>query len=1350
MCRRCVLLCLAWLCLYLTAAPVAAAEGTDPGMDNLVAWWKLDDGPGSTTVADSSGNGRHGKFPSATGHPASDDPKWVVDHEGGMSLRFDGTDYVRCGGGKNQGPHADPNDLGSCTNPPTWADFDGESFTIAAWVKEINSNNWATFVGKGERAYKLQMLFARTLVNWAYPRTPAGGYAAGDAQDNVWNHIAGMWDNDQEYASIWVNGELAGTRTDWVDIVTNPSDTNYDPDAPGRRIDSDCEVTLGARVNEDWGTTGDEDNRRFKKCGCPQPTGQPYVGTAMDGLLSDVRMYNRLLTGDEMLYLFTLGFAQATRPDPRHESVLDEAPPVLSWTPGEGATSHKVYFGENLADVTAGAAGTLLGSPDGNTLSLNQSLEPGKVYYWRVETVNPDGTVAGDVWSFELKKTKASAPNPPDGMKWVDPNTTLTWEPGVDATMAVVYFSENRDDVVSGQGATMVADNEHDPGLLNPQTSYYWRVDSQTPDKIIQGDVWSFTTKGPDVGGLLGSYFNNQNLQGNPVLTRIEGPLAFEWQNASPEPDVVAEDEFSARWEGLLEVPITDTYMIMARKDDGAACWIDGEVVFYDMLASWGISEVKGFVKLEAGKHDIVVEYFDVGYNAQIELLWSTESIPMQTVPIQALSAPPKASSPRPADGAVDVAVEDLTLMWSAGHKAAKHQVYFGQDRDAVAAGDPSVDMGLVDETKFTPKAERGQMYYWRIDEVNDLDPESPWVGDIWSFTTAPFVVLDDFETYGAESPYLVFSKWQDKWGLQDVVDNQWVELAQGNGSGGQLGTLYAPYVETADVHGVSGQSLPLAYDHNDVFDYSEGTRWFDPSKNFTEDDGATLGVWFKGRQPPTSNVTYTDGKFTLEVSGSDIGGTHDEFIFAYQSVETADLIARVDEQEATNGWAKAGVMVRSGLYDDSAYIFCFVTPQNGVVVEMRGSDGGNQSGLVAQIQVANAPHWVRIQRNGTGAIICWQREDGGEWQELYRTVLFFDTPPYMGLAMTSHTSSEVNTTVFSNVTMDDTPLTLADVDYKEIGVPFNTPAPLYIAVKDEAGNQAKVEYVPEDPAVSPTNIREWTEWLISLSELAAQNAALDLTKITRLTLGVGPQADADPEGAGVMLYDDIRIYNSSHLAPTTGVRVVEDFETYGDQAELDAIWVDHQALNGEVTRTLLTSDGMENSHYMQWDYHSYGDGPPKRDNSESVMIFDAPIDFASYGESFKLRLSLRRRPGSDRVGLIYMKFYQGGTANDPSFLSGEAWIVKNDSNWYPNGYAPIGNTVEGGQPWATDVDLLTDGQWSTVEILPENIIPGWGGNPQTFEGLIEVTGMVIGSSEGQSETQGTIDVDSIEIVYEP
>jgi hypothetical protein len=1101
-------------------------------MDNLVAWWMLNDGPGNTTVADSSGHGRDGKFPSVTGHPASSDPKWYVDHEGGICLRFDGTDYVRCGGGKNQNYQGDPNDLDACSDPPTWADFEGESFTIAAWVKEVQFNNWATFVGKGERAYKLQKLFARTQVHWAFPRTPAGGQAAGLVRKNRWHHIGAMWDDEQEHASIWVNGKQVGTLA-WVDNVTDPTNDNYDPAASGRHIDNDCEVTLGARLNEDWGTTGDEDNRAFKKCGCPTPTGQPYVGTAMDGMLSDVRMYNRLLTADEMLYLSTLGLPQATQPQPRNESILEASPQTLSWFPGEGTVSQTVYFGENLEDVTVGADGTRLGTADANTLTLDLPLEVGKTYYWRVETTNAEGVVAGDVWYFELKSTQATAPSPPDGMKWMDPNTTLTWEPGLDAQTNVVYFSQNRADVENGVAGKNAADSTHNPGDLAEDTTYYWRIDSKSDGTTVPGPVWSFTTKGPDVGGLLGSYFNNQQRQGNPVLTRVEGPIAFDWGDASPEDGLVTVDDFSVRWEGILEVPVTDTYMIVAIKDDAAACWIDGEVVFYDMLASWGISEAKGFVELEAGKHEIIVEYFDVGFSAQIELLWGTDSIPLQTIPIQALSAPPKASSPRPADGAVEVAVEDLILTWSAGNKAAQHRVYFGTDHDAVAAGDPSVDAGLADETQFVPQGiQRGQTYYWRIDAVNDVDPESPWTGDVWTFTTAPFVVLDNFDNYGTESPYVVFSKWQDELGLWDIVDGAWIELSPGNGTGALIGgTRPAPYVETVDIHGATGQSLPLAYDHNDVVNVSEGIRWFDPPKDFTQDDGTILGLWFKGRQRPTSSVSYADGSFTMEVAGSDIAGSRDEFIFAYKNLVTADLSARIDAQENTNSWAKAGVMLRSSLADDAAYIYCFITPLSGAVVELRTSDGGIQSGQFGQVVDVNAPHSVRIQLTSTGQITCWQRADGEDWQEMVQMPnTFLPTSFYAGLAMTSHDSAEVNTSVFSNVTLDGTALTLADVETKEIGVPFNTPAPIYVTLEDAAGAEATVDY-PENPNGLPTNIVTWTEWPIPLSDFTDKNPALDLTRITRLKLGIGPEPAGDPEGAGEMLYDDIRIYNSGSIS---------------------------------------------------------------------------------------------------------------------------------------------------------------------------------------------------------------------------
>ena len=38
--------------------------------------------------------------------------------------------------------------------------------------------------------------------------------------------------------------------------------------------------------------------------------------------------------------------------------------------------------------------------------------------------------------------------------------------------------------------------------------------------------------------------------------------------------------------------------------------------------------------------------------------------------------------------------------------------------------------------------------YHWRVDEVNDLNPDSPWRGNLWSFTTADFLIVDDMEEH--------------------------------------------------------------------------------------------------------------------------------------------------------------------------------------------------------------------------------------------------------------------------------------------------------------------------------------------------------------------------------------------------------------------------------------------------------------------------------------------------------------------------------------------------------------------------------------------------------------------------
>jgi hypothetical protein len=104
---------------------------------------------------------------------------------------------------------------------------------------------------------------------------------------------------------------------------------------------------------------------------------------------------------------------------------------------------------------------------------------------------------------------------------------------------------------------------------------------------------------------------------------------------------------------------------------------------------------------------------------------------------------PYEAHRPKPADGAVHPETS-ATLGWRTGAGAAWHDVYFGENFDDVNDGTGGTFQGKQTETSFavgSPESAYpqglvpGVTYYWRIDEVNELDPNSPWKGDVWSFT---------------------------------------------------------------------------------------------------------------------------------------------------------------------------------------------------------------------------------------------------------------------------------------------------------------------------------------------------------------------------------------------------------------------------------------------------------------------------------------------------------------------------------------------------------------------------------------------------------------------------------------
>jgi len=118
-----------------------------------------------------------------------------------------------------------------------------------------------------------------------------------------------------------------------------------------------------------------------------------------------------------------------------------------------------------------------------------------------------------------------------------------------------------------------------------------------------------------------------------------------------------------------------------------------------------------------------------------------------------------KASNLDPADGSF-IEQTFATLAWKPGEFAATHDVYFGVNFDDVNDGAGDTFRGNqggdfyvagFGEGAYPDGLVKGTTYYWRIDEVNDTDPNSPWKGEVWSFTVTPETAYIPNPADGAE-----------------------------------------------------------------------------------------------------------------------------------------------------------------------------------------------------------------------------------------------------------------------------------------------------------------------------------------------------------------------------------------------------------------------------------------------------------------------------------------------------------------------------------------------------------------------------------------------------------------------
>ncbi|MBU1700589.1 MAG: glycoside hydrolase family 3 C-terminal domain-containing protein [Candidatus Eisenbacteria bacterium] len=123
--------------------------------------------------------------------------------------------------------------------------------------------------------------------------------------------------------------------------------------------------------------------------------------------------------------------------------------------------------------------------------------------------------------------------------------------------------------------------------------------------------------------GLIGSYYNNINLSGDPVFTRVDPQIQFQWTLNSPDPHRLPDNFYSVRWIGKLRAPATGWVKIGVEGNDGYRLTIDGVLVI-DNWHKVSFRSLAAEHHFEEGReYDLRIEYFEPTGNARLRLVWN-------------------------------------------------------------------------------------------------------------------------------------------------------------------------------------------------------------------------------------------------------------------------------------------------------------------------------------------------------------------------------------------------------------------------------------------------------------------------------------------------------------------------------------------------------------------------------------------------------------------------------------------------------------------------------------------------------------------------------------------------------
>jgi hypothetical protein len=181
---------------------------------------------------------------------------------------------------------------------------------------------------------------------------------------------------------------------------------------------------------------------------------------------------------------------------------------------------------------------------------------------------------------------------------------------------------------------------------------------------------------------------------------------------------------------------------------------------------------------------------------------------------------------------------------------------------------------------------------------------------------------------------------------------------------------------------------------------------------------------------------------YQLSGSGTDIGGTSDQFQFAYTNIDAGNYSAygRIIQQDLADPLNKFGVMVRDSLTNTSR--FAFVASVNhgyNLIFQYRDVPGGPVTTTTLPGHYS-LPYWVKIGKSGT-KYTAYVSSDNIHWAQIGGQVdlQFGSDPaniPNYGMAITSGNNSVLTSGQIDNFTVvvsNPLPVTLLEFSAKKV-----------------------------------------------------------------------------------------------------------------------------------------------------------------------------------------------------------------------------------------------------------------------------------------------------------------------------